>query len=103
MGGVDYPILEWETPTAKLVATLDQEEATFTVTGDASSYSGEGASHTVSLPAGSYTWTASCEGYVTQSEDITVTQEQANAGDEIPVNVEFVVDENAATLESIAV
>lgn len=98
----DYPILEWETPTAKLVATLNQEEATFTVTGDAS-YSGEGASHTVSLPAGSYTWTASCEGYVTQSGDITVTQEQANAGDEIPVNVEFVVDENAATLESIAV
>ena len=78
----DYPALSWETPTASKVFHITPASATLTVLKDGKAfYSGTGAEQTVSLPAGTYTYTVSCAGYETKNGDaFTVSEKEANDG-----------------------
>lgn len=77
-----YPVLSWETPTASKTFHITPAAATLTVLkGSETAYSGTGAEQTVSLPAGTYTYTVSCAGYETKNGDaFTVSEKEANDG-----------------------
>lgn len=77
-----YPVLSWETPTASKTFHIKPAAATLTVLkGSETAYSGTGAEQTVSLPAGTYTYTVSCAGYETKNGDaFTVSEKEANDG-----------------------
>lgn len=77
-----YPVLSWETPTASKAFHITPAAATLTVLkGSETAYSGTGAEQTVSLPAGTYTYTVSCAGYETKNGDaFTVSEKEANDG-----------------------
>lgn len=77
-----YPVLSWETPTASKTFHITPAAATLTVMkGSETAYSGTGAEQTVSLPAGTYTYTVSCAGYETKNGDaFTVSEKEANDG-----------------------
>ena len=77
-----YPVLRWETPTASKTFHITPAAATLTVLkGSETAYSGTGAEQTVSLPAGTYTYTVSCAGYETKNGDaFTVSEKEANDG-----------------------
>lgn len=77
-----YPVLSWETPTASKTFHIKPAAATLTVLkGSEMAYSGTGAEQTVSLPAGTYTYTVSCAGYETKNGDaFTVSEKEANDG-----------------------
>lgn len=65
-----YPTLAWEVPTASKTFHITPAAATLTVLkGSETAYSGTGAEQTVSLPAGTYTYTVSCAGYETKNGD----------------------------------
>ena len=77
-----YPTLAWEVPTASKTFHITPAAATLTVLkGSETAYSGTGAEQTVSLPAGTYTYTVSCAGYETKNGDaFTVSEKEANDG-----------------------
>ena len=77
-----YPTLAWEVPTASKTFHITPAAATLTVMKDSeTAYSGTGAEQTVSLPAGTYTYTVSCAGYETKNGDaFTVSEKEANDG-----------------------
>ena len=77
-----YPVLSWETPTASKTFHITPAAATLTVLkGSETAYSGTGAEQTVSLPAGTYTYTVCCAGYETKNGDaFTVSEKEANDG-----------------------
>ena len=77
-----YPVLSWETPTASKTFHITPAAATLTVLkGSETAYSGTGAEQTVSLPAGTYTYTVSCAGYKTKTgEAFTVSADEADNG-----------------------
>ena len=77
-----YPTLAWEVPTASKTFHIKPAAATLTVLkGSETAYSGTGAEQTVSLPAGTYTYTVSCAGYETKNGDaFTVSEKEANDG-----------------------
>lgn len=77
-----YPTLAWEVPTASKTFHITPAAATLTVLkGSETAYSGTGAEQTVSLPAGTYTYTVSCAGYKTKTGDaFTVSEKEANDG-----------------------
>ena len=77
-----YPVLSWETPTASKTFHIKPAAATLTVLkGSETAYSGTGAEQTVSLPAGTYTYTVCCAGYETKNGDaFTVSEKEANDG-----------------------
>ncbi len=83
-----YPVLAWQTPTASVAFTIAPANAVLTING--SSCTG---STTVSLPAGEYPYTVSCDGYTQQTGSITVTDAQAESGAALePVSVTLVKD-----------
>ena len=77
-----YPVLSWETPTASKPFHITPAAATLTILkGGETAYSGTGAEQTVSLPAGTYTYTVCCAGYETKNgEAFTVSEKEANDG-----------------------
>lgn len=77
-----YPVLSWETPTASKTFHITPAAATLTVLkGSETAYSGTGAEQTVSLPAGTYTYTVSCAGYKTKTgAAFTVSADEADNG-----------------------
>ena len=77
-----YPTLAWEVPTASKTFHIKPAAATLTVLkGSETAYSGTGAEQTVSLPAGTYTYTVSCAGYKTKTgEAFTVSADEADNG-----------------------
>ena len=81
----DYPALTWETPTAKATFKLSPVNATLTIK-DAKNQSKEytaSADGTVSvaLAKGTYTYSASCDGYTTSEKtELTVSADDANSG-----------------------
>lgn len=77
-----YPTLAWEVPTASKTFHITPAAATLTVLkGSETAYSGTGAEQTVSLPAGTYTYTVSCAGYKTKTgEAFTVSADEADNG-----------------------
>ncbi len=77
-----YPVLSWETPTASKTFHITPAAATLTILkGGETAYSGTGAEQTVSLPAGTYTYTVCCAGYETKNgEAFTVSEKEANDG-----------------------
>lgn len=77
-----YPVLSWETPTASKTFHIKPAAATLTVMkGSETAYSGTGAEQTVSLPAGTYTYTVSCAGYKTKTgAAFTVSADEADNG-----------------------
>lgn len=80
--GGSYPTLAWEVPTASKTFHITPAAATLTVLkGSETAYSGTGAEQTVSLPAGTYTYTVCCAGYETKNGDaFTVSEKEANDG-----------------------
>ncbi len=74
-------IKEMLIPTASVPFRITPVEAVLTITDTASSvvvY--KGAAGAVALPAGSYTYTVTCEGYTSKTNgSFTVSEEQANA------------------------
>lgn len=77
-----YPTLAWEVPTASKTFHIKPAAATLTVLkGSETAYSGTGAEQTVSLPAGTYTYTVSCAGYKTKTgAAFTVSADEADNG-----------------------
>ncbi len=77
-----YPTLAWEVPTASKTFHITPAAATLTVLkGSETAYSGTGAEQTVSLPAGTYTYTVSCAGYKTKTgAAFTVSADEADNG-----------------------
>ena len=85
-----YPVLAWQIPTASVAFTLSPANAVLTINGG--SYTG---STTVSLPAGEYPYTVTCDGYTQQGGTITVTTEQAESGAVLP-SVSVTLDKDAS-------
>lgn len=99
-----YPVLSWETPTASKTFHITPAAATLTVLkGSETAYSGTGAEQTVSLPAGTYTYTVSCAGYETKNGDaFTVSEKEANDGATLPA-VTVSLNEDASAWVSLTV
>ena len=85
-----YPVLAWQTPTASVAFTLSPANAVLTINGG--SYTG---STTVSLPAGEYPYTVTCDGYTQQGDTISVSAEQAESGAVLP-SVSVTLDKDAS-------
>ena len=100
----DYPILSWETPTASKVFHITPASATLTVLKDGKAfYSGTGAEQTLALPAGAYTYTVSCAGYVTSTvAAFEVSSASADAGDQLDA-VTVTLEEDASAWKTIRV
>ncbi len=83
----DYPVLSWQKQESAAAASVSfqmtQEDAVLVIK-DADQKtvhsSKSGSERTCSLPAGSYTWEVSKEGYLSQNGSFTITQEQADSG-----------------------
>lgn len=76
-----YPVLSWETPTASKTFHITPAATLTVLKGSETAYSGTGAEQTVSLPAGTYTYTVCCAGYETKNGDaFTVSEKEANDG-----------------------
>ncbi len=76
----DYPTLAWEVPTASVPFKITPSNAVLTIRDVSSNVVYAGAGRTISLPAGSYTYTVTCEGYTSKTDgSFTVSEEQANA------------------------
>ncbi len=78
----DYPVLSWQIPTATTAFDITPEDAVLTVTsGDNVIYtSKKGATRTVALPEGEYSYNVTKEGYMEKTGSLTVTADQANSG-----------------------
>ena len=75
----DYPTLAWEVPTAAVPFKITPSNAVLTITDESSNVVYAGTERTISLPAGSYTYTVTCEGYTSKTDgSFTVSEEQAN-------------------------
>lgn len=99
-----YPTLAWEVPTASKTFHITPAAATLTVLkGSETAYSGTGAEQTVSLPAGTYTYTVSCAGYKTKTGDaFTVSEKEANDGATLSA-VTVSLNEDASAWASLTV
>ena len=99
-----YPTLAWEVPTASKTFHITPAAATLTVLkGSETAYSGTGAEQTVSLPAGTYTYTVSCAGYETKNGDaFTVSEKEANDGATLSA-VTVSLNEDASAWASLTV
>lgn len=76
----DYPTLAWEVPTAAVPFSIMPSNAVLTIRDESSNVVYEGTGRTISLPAGSYTYTVTCEGYTSKTDgSFTVYEKQANA------------------------
>ena len=76
----DYPALAWEVPTAAVPFSIMPSNAVLTIRDESSNVVYAGTGRTISLPAGSYTYTVTCEGYTSKTDgSFTVSEEQANA------------------------
>ena len=65
----DYPALTWETPTASVQFDIEPANAVLSINGAA--YTGNCR---VALPAGTYSYTVSLDGYTQESGEVTVTE-----------------------------
>lgn len=99
-----YPTLAWEVPTASKTFHITPAAATLTVLkGSETAYSGTGAEQTVSLPAGTYTYTVCCAGYETKNGDaFTVSEKEANDGATLSA-VTVSLNEDASAWASLTV
>lgn len=102
----DYPALSWETPKATKVFKITPAAAKLEVYDqdeDTIIYTGTGAEHTVALPAGTYGYDVTCDGYEdVNGSDIVVSAEDAEAGkalDEVVVTMK----EDASAWTTISV
>ena len=77
----DYPALAWEVPTAAVPFSIMPSNAVLTIRDESSNVVYEGTGRTISLPAGSYTYTVTCEGYTPETDSFTVSKEEANNSD----------------------
>ena len=77
----DYPTLAWEVPTASVPFKITPSNAVLTIRDESSNVVYEGTGRTISLPAGSYTYTVTCEGYTPETDSFTVSKEEANNSD----------------------
>lgn len=78
----DYPVLNWEIPTATASFNITPADAVLTIkSGDSIVHtSNKGAQRTVALPEGSYTYTVAKDGFTQKDGTVTVSQEQAESG-----------------------
>ena len=77
----DYPVLAWEVPTAAVPFSIMTSNAVLTIRDESSNVVYAGTGRTISLPAGSYTYTVTCEGYTPETDSFTVSKEEANNSD----------------------
>ena len=66
----DYPALSWETPTVSVRFDIEPASAVLSINGAA--YTG---SCNVALPAGTHSYTVSCDGYTSTTGKVSVTNE----------------------------
>ncbi len=74
----DYPALKWETPTASVNFDITPANAQLTITKTGAEegsvvYTGTGG--TIALPAGKYSCTVSCEGYTSETREVSVSDD----------------------------